>query len=158
MSVTEKIKLELNDLIKEYECEIVSVALFPAGDERTLQIMIERSDYSSATIGDCEKVSRTVAVHLDVLNLIHGKYNLEISSTGINRPLVKKEDFVRFCNSYVVVKTYVLKNERKTFKGLLKSATEQGIKLDLESQLPDGSCEIEFEYAEICGADRKSVV
>jgi ribosome maturation factor RimP len=59
---------------------------------QTLQIMAERPD-GTMTVEDCELLSRTVAPVLDVEDPISGKYHLEISSPGIDRPMVRKSDF-----------------------------------------------------------------
>ena len=58
----------------------------------TLQIMAERPD-GSMTVGGCEEISRTVSPLLDVDDPISGRYSLEVSSPGVDRPLVRPEDF-----------------------------------------------------------------
>lgn len=148
-----KIEQNIAHIVNDLGCKIVRVALFGAGGGRTLQIMIEKEDGSSATIDDCEHVSRAVSVSLDVMDPISGRYNLEVSSAGIDRPLVKPEDFIRFCGSPIVVRTHTLKNDRKIFKGVLESATESGIKLSLHVPLSDGENSVELDYEEICGAN-----
>lgn len=152
-ALTDKIEEKISNLVKELDCEVVRIAFLGSGNYKTLQIMIERIDRTPVTISDCEKVSKAVSIHLDVMDPIKDKYNLEVSSTGIDRPLVKAKDFIRFCGNPVVVKTYDLKNERKIFKGILEFATENGIRLDLEAPLSDGNSSIEFTYEEIRGAN-----
>ena len=149
----EKIETEISPLVKDLGCEVVRVALFGSNKTKTLQIMIEKDDGSCVTIDDCENVSRALSINLDVMDPINGNYNLEVSSTGIDRPLTKPKDFVRFCQNPVIVKTYVLKNERKIFKGVLESAAENGIKIMLDTPLPDGSDSVELEYGEISSAN-----
>ena len=151
-ALTSKIESELSPITKELGCVIVRVAIFTHEDGKTLQIMLEKEDGNPATIGDCEKVSRAISIELDVLNPITGHYTLEVSSTGIDRPLSKPEDFMRFCEKPVVVKTFVLKNDKKIFKGTLESASENGIKLLLDTPLSDGGNSIEFTYDEISSA------
>ncbi|MDR1609737.1 MAG: ribosome maturation factor RimP [Holosporales bacterium] len=142
----------LSGLVKELGCEIVVVNLFTRNKTRTLQIMIERLDGSSVSIDDCERISKAVSISLDVHDPIKGKYNLEVSSTGIDRSLVSPDDFIRFSGRQVVVNTYVTKWDRKTFKGNLESADECGIKMTLDSPLPNGENAVDLMYEEICSA------
>ncbi|MGH6741104.1 MAG: ribosome maturation factor RimP, partial [Bradyrhizobium sp.] len=68
----------------------------------TVQIMAERPD-GSMTIEDCETVSRALSPVLDVTDLIASAYRLEISSPGIDRPLVRRTDFERFAGQAVKI-------------------------------------------------------
>ena len=61
----------------------------------TLQIMAERPD-GTFSIDDCEKFSRAISPMLDVADIVSTRYQLEISSPGIDRPLVRSEDFERW--------------------------------------------------------------
>ncbi|MBQ7524707.1 MAG: ribosome maturation factor RimP [Alphaproteobacteria bacterium] len=151
-SVLEKIERELSPLVANFGCVIVRVKLNGSGRSKTLQIMIERENGDAANIEDCEKVSRIVSVKLDVMNPIDGHYNLEVSSTGIDRPLVKPKDFARFCGKPVVIKTYTSKNGCKIFKGKLDFASESGIKVVSDAPLQDGNRITELLYEEISSA------
>src|SRR2546430_3855379 len=66
----------------------------------TVQIMAERAD-GTMTVEDCETVSRTLSPVLDAADLIERAYRLEISSPGIDRPLVRRSDFERFTGSSI---------------------------------------------------------
>ena len=77
---------------------------------------------------------------------------MEVSSTGIDRPLVKKEDYIRFCGNQVLVKTYTSKYNQKLFKGILESADDKKIKLTSECPFLNGDIFIELEYDEISSA------
>lgn len=153
LSIREKIENLLESTAREFECTIVNVSLRNHNEKKTLQIMLERIDGANVTIADCEKFSRAASVLLDVENPIRGHYFLEVSSTGIDRPLVKPKDFERFCGRYVVVKTYEPKNNRKIFKGLLETANEYDIKLKLDTPLDDGVFDIVLNYSEISYAN-----
>jgi ribosome maturation factor RimP len=77
---------------------LVRVALFGAGEERTLQIMAERPDTRQLTIEDCASLSHRISDKLDALeeqgrDPIEGAYRLEVSSPGIDRPLTRLSDF-----------------------------------------------------------------
>jgi ribosome maturation factor RimP len=149
----EKIERSISGIVSELGCSIVRVLLFRKGKgAKTLQLMIEKKDGSPCDIGDCERVSRSVSVSLDVLDCIDGGYELEVSSAGIDRPLVKPADFVRFCGSPVVVRTYGNKSERQLHKGLLESASEDGIRVVLDVPLLSGMSVVSLKYDEISNA------
>ena len=67
-----------------------------SGRRRILQIMVERADRIEMTVDDCASVSRAISALLDVEDPIRGTYNLEVSSPGIDRPLVRLSDYDRF--------------------------------------------------------------
>jgi ribosome maturation factor RimP len=87
----------------------------------TLQIMAERPD-GSMQIEDCEAVSRDLSPVLDVADLIDRAYRLEISSPGIDRPLVRRSDFERYAGQIVRVDMEQPVDGRKRFRGLLLGA------------------------------------
>ena len=66
------------------------------GRQPVLQIMAERRDGKGMTVEDCAAISRDVSAILDVADPIVGAYSLEVSSPGIDRPLVREADYVRF--------------------------------------------------------------
>ncbi|MDR1391358.1 MAG: ribosome maturation factor RimP [Holosporales bacterium] len=150
--LTERVEEKLSPIIKELGYEVVRVMLFNLKEGKTLQLMIEKSSGESATINDCESASRVISTTLEEVNLISGKYNLEISSTGINRPLLKPSDFSRFCGNPVVIKTHTSKNGCKKFEGNLESASKDGISLILDASLPDGKTCMDLSYEEISSA------
>ncbi len=84
----------------------------------TVQIMAERPD-GSMTVEDCETVSRALSPVLDVADPIDRAYRLEISSPGMDRPLVRKSDFDRYAGHLVRIEMDVPVNGRKRFRGKL---------------------------------------
>ena len=147
-----KIEEEIAPFVREYDCEVVKVSVLEQNRKKILQILIEKIDGNSADINDCQIVSRALSLKLDVMDLIHYHYVLEVSSAGVDRPLVKKTDYVRFCGKYVVVKTRVAKFGVRTFKGLLETATESGITLKSDVQLDDKSNVVSLLFDEISSA------
>lgn len=94
----------------------------------TLQIMAERPD-GTMTIEDCEEASHALSPALDVEDPIDKAYNLEVSSPGIDRPLVRATDFAAAVGHQVKVETAVLVGGRKRFRGTVLEADESGIAL-----------------------------
>lgn len=87
-------------------------------DGGTVQIMAERPD-GTMTIDDCEAASRALSPVLDVEDPIASAYRLEMSSPGIDRPLVRLSDFVRWAGHEVKVEMSVPVASRKRFRGIL---------------------------------------
>ncbi|MEP9354215.1 ribosome maturation factor RimP [Xanthobacter sp. KR7-65] len=90
-------------------------------DGGTVQIMAERPD-GTMSIDDCEAASRALSPVLDVEDPISSAYRLEMSSPGIDRPLVRLSDFVRWAGHEVKVEMAVPVDGRKRFRGLLVGA------------------------------------
>ncbi|MEM5502819.1 ribosome maturation factor RimP [Ahrensia kielensis] len=89
----------------------------------TLQIMVERPD-GTMTVSDCEEVSRIVSPLLDVEDPVERQYYLEISTPGIDRPLVRKSDFAKWDGHIVKLETSRLVENRKRFRGTITAVTE----------------------------------
>ena len=92
----------------------------------TLQVMAERED-GTMTVEDCEEVSRAISPALDVDDPIEKAYHLEVSSPGIDRPLVRKSDFSDWTGHLVKMETATLVAERKRFKGRIAEADAEGV-------------------------------
>jgi len=84
----------------------------------TVQIMAERPD-GSMSVEDCETVSRALSPVFDVNEPIDRAYRLEVSSPGIDRPLVRKSDFDRYAGHLAKIEMEMPVNGRKRFRGLL---------------------------------------
>ncbi|MGQ0457370.1 MAG: ribosome maturation factor RimP [Hyphomicrobium sp.] len=97
---------------------LVRVMLTGAAD-RILQIMAERPD-GTITIDDCEQISKALSPVLDVADPLPGKYRLEISSPGIDRPLVRPADFEDWSGHEVKLELKQPVDGRKRFKGVLE--------------------------------------
>lgn len=87
------------------------------GSRRTLQIMAERKDGANMTVEDCAAISHQVSALLDVEDPIKGAYTLEVSSPGIDRPLIRREDFERFAGFEAKLESKLPIDGRKRFKG-----------------------------------------
>ncbi len=89
------------------------------GAARTLQIMAERKDRAEMTVEDCAEISRAVSALLDVEDPIPGAFTLEVSSPGLDRPLVRLADYDRFSGREARVDTEQPIDGRKRFTGRL---------------------------------------
>jgi ribosome maturation factor RimP len=97
---------------------VVRVAV-TGGRRATLQIMAERVDDKAMTVEDCADISRTVSALLDVADPIATAYTLEVSSPGIDRPLVRREDFARFAGFEAKIELTSPVEGRRRFRGKL---------------------------------------
>jgi len=102
-----------------------------AQDGCTLQIMAERPD-GTMTVDDCEEVSRALSPVLDVEDPIDGAYQLEISSPGIDRPLVRRDDFQAAAGHLARIETSVLIGGRRRFRGEIRETTAEAVTLELD--------------------------
>ncbi len=98
----------------------------------TLQIMAERPD-GTFSIDDCEKVSRAMSPILDVEDVINSRYHLEVSSPGIDRPLVRAEDFENWAGHEAKIEMAVPVAGRKRFRGVLEGYADGEIRLYIDS-------------------------
>jgi len=94
----------------------------------TVQIMAERPD-GSMQIEDCEAISRALSPVLDVADPIERAYRLEISSPGIDRPLVRRSDFERYTGHLVKIDMAVAHEGRKRFRGKITGVEGDGVRL-----------------------------
>ena len=90
----------------------------------TVQIMAERPD-GSMTVEGCEEISQAVSPALDVDDPIQAAYHLEVSSPGIDRPLVRASDFERWAGHLAKIDTSEPVAGRKRFRGILRGAAGQ---------------------------------
>ncbi len=95
----------------------------------TLQIMTERND-GTMTVEDCEEVSKAISPVLDVEDPIDKAYHLEVSSPGIDRPMVRRSDFARWIGHLIKCETSILVDNRKRFRGKIVSVAEDGFTIE----------------------------
>jgi ribosome maturation factor RimP len=105
----------------------------------TLQVMAERRDDAPMSVDECALISNSVSALLDVADPVPGPYRLEVSSPGIERPLVKPADFDRFAGSQARIELTLPVNGRKRFRGRLLGVLEGTLRLSTatgEEHLP----------------------
>src|SRR5437016_4896168 len=101
----------------------------------TVQIMAEPPD-GSMQIEDCEAISRALSPVLDIADPIDRAYRLEISSPGIDRPLVRRSDFERYAGHLVKIEMAVAHQGRKRFRGTLAGVEGQAVRLHRDDTRP----------------------
>jgi len=104
-----------------------------SGRRATLQVMAERLDDQPMTVDDCAQISRSVSALLDVADPIPSAYLLEISSPGIDRPLVRTEDYDRFRGFEARIELARPIDGRKRFRGRLLGTSRGNVRLVTET-------------------------
>jgi ribosome maturation factor RimP len=112
--------------------DLVRVALFGKGDERTLQVMAERPDTRQLTIDDCADLSRRISDVVDALeeagrDPIEGAYRLEVSSPGIDRPLTRLSDYADWTGHEAKLTLDAPLDGQKQFRGEIASVDGEDI-------------------------------
>jgi ribosome maturation factor RimP len=117
---------------------LVRVAI-TSGRRARLQVMAERLDEAPMTVEDCADISRSISPLLDVADPIAGAWDLEVSSPGIDRPLVRPEDYDRFAGYEARIELAEPLDGRKRFRGTVLGRAGDRVRLMTEAgetQLP----------------------
>ncbi len=111
--------------------DLVRVAVL--GRERpTVQVMADRADGSQISVEDCERITRAISAVLDVEDPLPGAWTLEVSSAGIDRPLTRVKDWVRFAGHQARVEMLMPQDGRRRFTGIVLGADETHARLRLD--------------------------
>jgi len=137
--------VDTNEIAQMIEPSLVAMGyrlvrvVVTSGRRATLQVMAERIDDAPMTVDDCALISRSVSALLDVADPIAGAYLLEISSPGIDRPLVRPEDYDRFSGFEARIDLTEPFAGRKRFRGRLLGTADGEVRLATlagEARLP----------------------
>ena len=129
MDAIAEVERLISPSIDDLGYELVRVQLSGDGAP-TLQIMAERKDRGDMTVEDCAEISRLVSALLDVEDPVPGAYTLEVSSPGLDRPLMRIGDYDRFAGYEARVETRRLIDGRKRFRGRLNGVRGDAIVID----------------------------
>jgi ribosome maturation factor RimP len=121
----------------------------------SLQIMAERPD-GTMTVDDCAALSRAISPVLDVEDPIQSSYTLEVSSPGIDRPLVRPEDFERWVGHIAKVELKAPVDGRRRFRGVIEGISGNAIRLTLPDAGAAEATDVELPFDDV--ADAKLVL
>lgn len=133
MVLERKIKEVLLPSLEAIGFSLVRIRIMGGGENRTLQLMIDRLDEQPISIEDCAFVSRNVSALLDVEDPINGAYMLEVSSPGIDRPLTKERDFERYVGFEAKLELRDVQDGQRRFQGRLLGCENGVVKLLTEA-------------------------
>ena len=135
-----KIEKIVLPVLKELGLELVDVEYLQEGGYFYVRIYIEFLD-KEVSLDDCAKVSTMVEDDID--KIIDEKFFLEISSPGVERPLKKEKDYIRFTGNKIKVSLKHKLNDNKNFEGILEKFENETITLDM------GKEKLEIPFKEI---------
>lgn len=133
-SDTDDLRSLLEPAVNVLGCELVAIEHVARGGRRgqLLRIYIDRE--GGVTLDDCERVSHQVSGVLDVEDVIRGSYVLEVSSPGLDRPLVAERDFERFSGAVIRARTDTPINGQRNFKGTLHGLRGSDVVMEVDGR------------------------
>jgi len=126
----EKVEALIEPVATSIGCELVACEWAYGPGQGILRVLIDRP--GGATLADCEKISRLLDPVLEVEDLIRSRYNLEVSTPGLERPLKKLTDFTRFAGQKIRLRTKIPIDHRSHFKGDLKGVEGDEVLMEVE--------------------------
>ena len=129
----EEIRQVTEPVLQSEGLELVDLEYQREAQGWVLRFYIDRE--GGVTVEDCAEVSGELGAVLEVRDLIANPYVLEVSSPGLTRPLKKPEDFKKFQNRLVKIKTFEPIDGRRNFKGILLGLEGEKVRLEMEGQL-----------------------
>jgi ribosome maturation factor RimP len=132
MDLSERIVELISPTMDTMGYELVRVRLMGGSRHATLQIMAERRDRRAMVVDDCAQLSRAISVVLDEADPIRDEYTLEVSSPGIDRPLMKRADYVRFLGHEAKLETGAPIAGRKRFQGTMLALEGDSLSVDVD--------------------------
>lgn len=131
MDPVRRVEQMIEPALADMGFELVRVQML--GSKRpTLQIMAERADGGAMTVDHCAKISHAVSALLDVEDPVRDAFTLEVSSPGVDRPLVRPKDYERFAGCEAKVEMRSLIDGRRRFRGRIEGFAEGMVHLDSE--------------------------
>jgi ribosome maturation factor RimP len=146
--VAEKVVALLEPHVERAGFELVSVDYRHGTRNSLLRLLVDKPGGGIA-LSDLEKLSPTLGDLLDVYDPVEGRYTLEVSSPGVNRPLRKLEHFEACKGRRVKVRTHRAREGQKSFTGKLEAVSETGIEVEDEISRKRQT----FSFDEISGAN-----
>jgi ribosome maturation factor RimP len=132
-------------VIEELGFRLVRVKM-SGRDGGTVQIMAERPS-GEMSIEDCATISRRLSPVLDAYDPVPGRYRLEVSSPGIDRPLVRPSDFALWAGHEAKVELKELVDGRKRFRGVIEGVEDDEARLRIELEGKDDPVVIGLPFA-----------
>ncbi|MCI8610184.1 MAG: ribosome maturation factor RimP [Firmicutes bacterium] len=150
VKITDLVEEITTDFLKENGLELYHTEFLKEGRDWFLRVYIDKQFDEDAdeeeyvSTEDCEKVSRFLSGELDRLDPIEQNYYLEVSSPGMDRPLLKERDFVRYAGRLVDISLYKAVDGKKNFQGTLVGLVNDKIVIKDEENI-----EMEFDRAQV---------
>lgn len=131
-NIKQKIYEMASQIAENEGLELVSVDISSRGKRTLLRVVVDKE--AGVTVGDCERMSRSLEAILDVEDPVKGPYLLEVSSPGLDRPLVQQKDFEKNVGKLTRVVTKEKIENQTFFIGRIIDVGENWIRLSIESK------------------------
>lgn len=132
-SVVEQARLVVEPLLSRLGFELVDTQVIGTGRARVLRLTVDR--HGGIDLEALSSASQAISPALESLSGLDGSYALEVSSPGLERVLARPDEFQRFVGTVVSVKTLPPIDGSRRHRGLLTSADEEGITLEVDGSL-----------------------
>jgi ribosome maturation factor RimP len=134
-SICEQVVGIARPILVSKHLELVDIEYIRMGKDAVLRLFLDKE--GGIALDDCADVSHELSVILDIEEIITCNYTLEVSSPGLDRPLKKPEDYLRYVGRLIKVRTYDQflddsGNKRKTFLGTLDGLVDGSIRMTLK--------------------------
>lgn len=131
-TLEEKLHDLLQGAVEDLDCELWGIECQRIGRFLTVRLYIDKD--GGVTVDDCADVSRQVSAILDVEDPIMDKYNLEVSSPGLDRPLFTLEQYERFIGKEIVIHLRIPVLDRRKWQGILEKVENDILTLIVDNQ------------------------
>ena len=136
MEFVQRVEGIITPSIEELGFRIVQIN-FIEGKPPRLQVLAEHAETGRMNLDDCVNVSRRISVVLDVEDPLAGSYDLEVSSPGIDRPLITIKDYEKYSGFDVRIEMKSAIEGRKKITGRLRGVNEENVTIELEGKITD---------------------
>jgi ribosome maturation factor RimP len=144
-SIVKQVESLVEPILEEMGYELVDVEYVSNCGRWILRLFVDKE--GGVTVGDCARISEELGDLIDVKEFIRHKYNLEVSSPGLNRPLKKEKDLIRALGKRVKVRTAKPIEGRRNFTGVLLRYGDGNLCLDVDGR------EVALSWADVAKAN-----
>ena len=121
--VKEKVRLLAEPVVASEGMELIHVECMKMHSRWIIRLFLDKGN--GITLNDCANISSQLGDIFDIREIVNGAYTLEVSSPGLDRPISRDQDFVKYKNSSVIVKTIEKIEGIKNFRGILSDYIEE---------------------------------
>ncbi len=133
MAIEDKVEQFLEPLLVEMGCELVDIEFRQESGGWVLRVYIDKED--GVGLEECASVSRQLGHYIEVEDLVEQSYNLEVSSPGLERPLKREKDFIRFAGRKARVKMVEKIDNQRVFIGTLQGIADDDVLLEVDGEV-----------------------
>jgi len=132
-SVAQSVEELISPVLISENLELVDIEYKKEGKDWTLRVFIDKP--GGITVQDCQTTSHRVEDMIEIDGLIPSHYILEVSSPGLDRPLKKEKDFLKFRGKHIRLTTFAAVNNQKKFKGVIRDFQDSTLTLEVQQKV-----------------------